>query len=327
MSYKLTTLSVHPCLSLPLSNLNHEPLDSFNPSSITANGILPQPHGKTAIVSGLNCITRIFSLLGEILVRIRVDKRSPPQGPFAEARLEEVRSLHIRILNALAHSPAPLRLKSIAPCASGIVGMGPIGGAGGVSNCEWPGGAGFRQATFAEVRELFDNPKASRTNASNPFLVMQANLYVTQVRSVRTLTSLALTGPNSLQQLVRFVIEQYRDELMLSIGATTAEELEISSQEDREAVASDLLNVLHRCVRSSLPQMHLLRADQFLRTASPFSPLLRTALPLCIRSASSPRLFWTPSEGRKRPLHRLPALTRTYGTSSQFSLRLKGVTY
>ena len=33
---------------------------------------------------------------------------------------------------------------------------------------------------------------------------------------------------------------------MLSIGATTAEELEISSQEDREAAASDLLNVLHR---------------------------------------------------------------------------------
>lgn len=260
-------------------------------------------------------------------MRIRVDKRSPPQGPFAEARLEEVRSLHIRILNALAHCPAPLRLKSIGPCASSVVGMGPIGGVGSVSNCEWPGGAGFRQATFAEVRELFDNPKASRANASNPFLVMQANLYVTQVRSVRTLTSLALTGPNSLQQLVRFVIEQYRDELMLSIGATTAEELEISSQEDREAVASDLLNVLHRYARSSLPQTHLLRADQFLHTASPFSPLLRTVLPLCIRSASSPRLFWTPSEGRKRPLHRLPVLTRTYGTSSQFSLRLRGITY
>ena len=42
------------------------------------------------------------------------------------------------------------------------------------------------------------------------------------------------------------MIEQYRDELMLSIGATTAQELELSSQVDREAVASDLLNVLHR---------------------------------------------------------------------------------
>ena len=62
-------------------------------------------------------------------------------------------------------------------------------------------------------------------------------------------------GLNPLQQLVRFVIEQYRDELMLSIGATTAEELEVSSQEDREAVASDLLNVLHRYDPSSLPRI------------------------------------------------------------------------
>lgn len=44
---------------------------------------------------------------------------------------------------------------------------------------------------------------------------------------------------------MRFVIEQYRDELMLSMHAATGEEIELSSQEDREAVASDLLNVLH----------------------------------------------------------------------------------
>ena len=132
------------------------------------------------MVSGLNHITRIFALLGEILVRIRVDKRSPPQGPSATARLEEVHSLHTRILNALAHCPAPLRLNSQGP---GVVGMESDGSVGSISNGEWPGGAGFRQATFAEVRELFDNPKASRTNASNPFLAIQANLYVTQVGS------------------------------------------------------------------------------------------------------------------------------------------------
>ena len=37
------------------------------------------------------------------------------------------------------------------------------------------------QAAYAEVRDFFDNPNASRVNALNPFLVMQANLYVTQV--------------------------------------------------------------------------------------------------------------------------------------------------
>ena len=101
-------------------------------------------------------------------MRIRVDKRSPPQGPFATARLEEVRSLHARIMSALMHAPQPLRLKSAQP-----------------QNSQIPqefGGAGFRQATFAEVKDFFDNPNASRANASNAFLVMQANLYVTQVR-------------------------------------------------------------------------------------------------------------------------------------------------
>lgn len=117
-------------------------------------------------MSGLNYISRIFALLGEILVRIRVDKRSPLQGQFATARLDEVQSLHSRILGALMHAPELLRLKQThqhnhlsAEC----------------------GGAGFTKATFAEVKDFFDNPKASRANALNPFLVMQANIYVTQV--------------------------------------------------------------------------------------------------------------------------------------------------
>lgn len=115
----------------------------------------------------MNYISRIFALLGEILVRIRVDKRSPPQGHFATARLEEIRSLHQRIVTALAHAPPPLQLKK--------------------QNASQPSFAsydspGFTKATFAEVKDFFDNPNASRANASNPYLVMQANLYVTQVR-------------------------------------------------------------------------------------------------------------------------------------------------
>ncbi|EIN12545.1 hypothetical protein PUNSTDRAFT_97313 [Punctularia strigosozonata HHB-11173 SS5] len=170
---------------------------------ITPSAYLPQPHGKTALVSGLNYISRIFALLGEILVRIRVDKRSPPQGQFATARLEEVQTLHARILAALVHCPEPLRLAASHPAEYG--------------------GAAFRQSTFAEVKDFFDNPNASRANALNPFLVMRANLYVTQ-------------------QLVRFVIEQYRDELILSLQGTLDEN---RVAEDRQAVASELLNILH----------------------------------------------------------------------------------
>jgi hypothetical protein len=39
------------------------------------------------------------------------------------------------------------------------------------------------------------------------------------------------------------VIEQYRDELLLSIQGSVDEQ---KVAEDREAVASDLLNILHR---------------------------------------------------------------------------------
>ncbi|EJD35204.1 hypothetical protein AURDEDRAFT_117434 [Auricularia subglabra TFB-10046 SS5] len=185
---------------------------------ITPNGILPQPAGKTAIVSGLNYCSRIFALLGEILVRIRVDKRSPPQGPFLTARLEEVKSLHARIVTALAHTPPPLRLKPAGVRHGAVASM-----------LQAQRGYSFAQQTFAEVRDFFDNPNANRENAGNHFLVMQANLYVTQ-------------------QLVRFVIEQYRDELMASMRHSMGgdvKDLEASSAEDREAVASDLLNVLH----------------------------------------------------------------------------------
>ena len=79
--------------------------------------------------------------------------------------MEEVQALHQRIVSALAHAPEPLRLKQTH----------------GHSIPPEYGGAGFRQATFAEVKDFFDNPNASRANALNPFLVMQANLYVTQV--------------------------------------------------------------------------------------------------------------------------------------------------
>ncbi|KIL67868.1 hypothetical protein M378DRAFT_73055 [Amanita muscaria Koide BX008] len=169
---------------------------------ITPSAYLSQPRGQTAIISGLNYCSRIFSLLSEILVRIRMDKRSPPLGHFATARLEEVQTLHHRILSVLSHAPEPLKLK--------------------LSHQEYRG-SGFCQAAIDEVKDFFDNPNASRANALNPFLVMQANLYVTQ-------------------QLVRFVIEQYRDELIASIHGDVDEK---RVGKDRESVASDLLNILH----------------------------------------------------------------------------------
>jgi hypothetical protein len=132
-------------------------------------------------------------------------------------------------MSALVHAPESLRLKQ-APQAS--------------VPSEY-GGAGFRQATFAEVKDFFDNPNASRANALNPFLVMQANLYVTQAS--RHQLSISYPSRWFLQQLVRFVIEQYRDELETQIRGATDEQ---RIADDREAVASDLLNILHKSVVS-----------------------------------------------------------------------------
>ncbi|KAI6166598.1 fungal-specific transcription factor domain-containing protein [Pisolithus thermaeus] len=170
---------------------------------ITRNAYLPQPQGKTSIISGLNYISRIFALLGDILVRVRVDKRSPPLGQFATARLEEVQSLHAKILDTLAHVPEPLQLKRRLPAGyvppGGMVGGRDSIGTPGIG--EYQFGTGFRQATLGE----------------------QANLYVTQ-------------------QLVRFVIEQYRDELITLMHGSIDER---QMMEDREAVASDILDILH----------------------------------------------------------------------------------
>lgn len=49
--------------------------------------------------------------------------------------------------------------------------------------------------------------------------------------------------PRLSQQLVRFVIEQYRDELVTTLQGSIDES---RVAEEREAVASDLLNILHR---------------------------------------------------------------------------------
>jgi len=46
-----------------------------------------------------------------------------------------------------------------------------------------------------------------------------------------------------IKQLVRFVVEQYRDELIMTLQGSIDEN---QVAEDREAVASDLLNILHR---------------------------------------------------------------------------------
>ncbi|KAG8873863.1 hypothetical protein FRB98_008757 [Tulasnella sp. 332] len=206
---------------------------------ITARAILPQPPHKTAIISGFNYISRIFALLGEIVVRIRVDKRSPPRGAFAAARLEEVCALHNRVLDIFAQAPQELRLRKSgnSPRADGTSALS-LNGVPSSGPSFDP--AGFARNALAELHNLFDNPNANREDASNAYLVMQANIHVTQ-------------------QVVRLVIEQYRHTLVTSMLASGVDPASLHSSiaanelsrggwtfEDREAIARDLLDILRK---------------------------------------------------------------------------------
>jgi hypothetical protein len=121
-------------------------------------------------VCGLNHTTRILVILGEVLTRMRLDKRSPPQGHFISARFEEIRCLHSRLLSVCVEVPEPLRLqqhRSSLPTDYGT--------------------AGFQHINYIEVKDFFDNADSPRKYASNPFLVMQANIHVTQVKILAVL--------------------------------------------------------------------------------------------------------------------------------------------
>lgn len=156
--------------------------------SITARAILPQPPNKTPLISGFNFISRVFSLIAEIISIVRRDVHKPPSDATAVARLEEVCEIHRRILNVFNDVPTELRLRNTSARRAAL-------GHGSGSQPAFPlldldaggfaadfDGAGFTQAAIAEVNQLFDNPNANREDAGNAFLVMQANIYVTQVR-------------------------------------------------------------------------------------------------------------------------------------------------
>lgn len=99
------------------------------------------------------------------------------------------------MLDIFNQAPGELRLKKSgnSPRADGTaLSLNPSGGAsGGGSGGDRGNGTGTGVASFdpagytrhalAELNNLFDNPNANREDASNAYLVMQANIHVTQV--------------------------------------------------------------------------------------------------------------------------------------------------
>ncbi|KAG8897890.1 hypothetical protein FRB99_007857, partial [Tulasnella sp. 403] len=222
------SLTADECTSL----LPTEVDDEF----ITTRAILPQPPNKTPILSGFIYISKIFILCGEITAIIRRDRHKPPTDAAAVARLEEVCDIHRRITNIFADAPPELRLRSSRKTSSATPGFdfGASDATGATGDID-----GYTQAAIAEVNQLFDNPNANRDDAGNAFLVMQANVHVTQ-------------------HMIRLMVEQHRHQLVTCIRSTGYDLSLIHSPvvaaeiarggwtaDDRELVARDLLHVLH----------------------------------------------------------------------------------
>ncbi|KIO27417.1 hypothetical protein M407DRAFT_7297 [Tulasnella calospora MUT 4182] len=173
-------------------------------------------------------------LIAEIISIVRRDVHKPPSDATAVARLEEVCEIHRRILNVFNDVPPELRLRNTSARRAALGhGSQPafplldLDAGGFAADFD---GAGFTQAAIAEVNQLFDNPNANREDAGNAFLVMQANIYVTQHRHQLVAS---LRGAGYDLSLVHSPIVAAE----IARGGWTAE--------DREAVARDLLQVLH----------------------------------------------------------------------------------
>ena len=96
-----------------------------------------------------------------------------------------------------------------------------------------------------------------------------------------------------VKQLVRFVIEQYRDELITSLRGSLDEE---KKNEDREVVVRDLLNILHsipiQSIATNGPSL-VCPYHKYYTIHHVLNPLRST------RCALWHQPFWTPSENQK----------------------------
>lgn len=115
--------------------------------------------------------------LGRMMTKHREDKRDPPSGARLQQRLNEIDQMLEDVMSVMTNCPPALRLKN-----------------GLDSRVQSPAG-GWDAEVSAKLQDFFFNPSASREVAKDAFLVQQGNVYVNQ-------------------QLARFVLLQYRNDLL-----------------------------------------------------------------------------------------------------------------
>lgn len=76
---------------------------------ITAAGILPQPIGRTPLISGFNIATHLFRILNDALLLQR--RKTPPTVDSILADLQNVNELRGKVLSTTHEAASPLRLR------------------------------------------------------------------------------------------------------------------------------------------------------------------------------------------------------------------------
>ncbi|ADV21200.1 hypothetical protein CNC03930 [Cryptococcus gattii WM276] len=190
---------------------------------LTKEGYIKQPESYTSVLSGFRYISDLFRVSGEVLDKRRRDRLRSPSGLMLQMRINEINELHNRTMSIMDLCPAPLKLDYRSASVS-VMSMSP----------DWD------ERIKSDIHTIFSDPNKHDMDLVKDFyLVQQANIYITQ-------------------QLVRFTIIQYREELLESQQDDVHHELDLAqretmkrsireqAQDERDEVVVDMLSILQK---------------------------------------------------------------------------------
>ncbi|EAL22187.1 hypothetical protein CNBC3250 [Cryptococcus deneoformans B-3501A] len=197
--------------------------DDIDDEYLTEEGYTKQPESYTSVLSGFRYISHLFRVSGEVLDKRRRDKIRSPSGLMLQMRINEINELYNRTMSIMDFCPAPLKLDYRSASAS-VMSMSP----------DWD------ERIKSDIHTIFSDPNEHDMDLVKDFyLVQQANIYVTQ-------------------QLVRFIIIQYREELLeiqqdeahhgLDLAQREAMKRSIreQTQDEKDEVVVDMLSILQK---------------------------------------------------------------------------------
>ncbi|WRT64046.1 uncharacterized protein IL334_000974 [Kwoniella shivajii] len=144
---------------------------------ISEDGYLPKPEGYVPILTGFNYVSQLHRITGQLLDKLRRDKKKPPTGLLLQMRLNEINELYERTMTLMDNCPKSLWLEYRNGSKS-VESLSP----------------GWNKKAKNDIMAIFSDANYDAEVIKDHYLVQQANIYVTQ-------------------QQVRFMILQYRDEL------------------------------------------------------------------------------------------------------------------